>query len=81
MSKFATTTYSNNKRITLVEEGLIALTATVDNAGLSADSEGKKIVVAGTIVGGGFLADPANKVAAANTAGTANGRCQDSCRV
>lgn len=75
MSKFATTTYSNKKRIPLVEEGLVALTATVNDAGLVADSEGKKIVVAGTIVGGGFIADPANKVAAANTAGTADLVC------
>jgi len=75
VSKFATTTYSNKKRIPLVEEGLISLTATVDDNGLVANSEGKKIVVAGTIVGGGFLSDPANKVAAANTAGTANLVC------
>lgn len=75
MSKFATTTYSNKKRIPLVEEGLVALTATVNDAGLVADSEGKKIVVAGTLVGGGFIADPANKVSAANTAGTADLVC------
>ena len=70
MSKFVTTAYTNKKRIPLVEEGLVALTATVDDSGLVADSELKKIVVAGTIVGGGFLADPANKVSVANTAGT-----------
>lgn len=70
MSKFVTTTYSNQKRIPLVEGGLVSLPVTVNDANIAANSEGKKIVAAGTIVGGSVFADPANKVAAANTPGT-----------
>jgi len=48
----------------------VALPVTVSNAGVVADGDGRKIVKAGTILGGGTLANPANSVTVKNSAGT-----------
>lgn len=69
MSKYVTTNYTNNKKIELVP-GSQCFAVTVDDSGVSANSQGKKLVLAGTPVGGNYFADPANKVKAANTPAT-----------
>ena len=61
--KFTTTSYTNpQKSILKFPESGIAVPVTMDDYGLSADSEGKKIVPAGTIVGGGTLTNASTKV-------------------
>ena len=65
MSKMKTTAYANNVNVELIP-GSRCIAVTVDDTGVAANSEGKKIVPAGTIVGGNVFADPANKVADAN---------------
>lgn len=58
MSKFITTTYGNRKEILKFPDHFVALAITVNDAGVTTDADGKKIVPAGTIMGGGVLADP-----------------------
>lgn len=53
MSKFVETTYTNKKSILKFPDHYVNLTVTVSDAGVTANAEGKKIVPAGTIVGGG----------------------------
>lgn len=57
MSKFVETTYTNKKEILKFPDHYVALAVTVDNTGISANADGKKIVPAGTIVGNGILTD------------------------
>ena len=57
MSKFVTTTYTNKKEILKFPDHYVNLAVTVDNTGITANAEGKKIVPAGTIIGNGILAD------------------------
>ncbi|GGN64305.1 hypothetical protein [Oceanobacillus indicireducens] len=45
------------KQILKFPDHYVALAVTVDDEGVSADENGKKIVPAGTIVGGGFIND------------------------
>lgn len=52
MSKFVETTYSGTKDILKFPDHYVAIAVTVDNAGIVANAQGKKIVPAGTIVGG-----------------------------
>lgn len=54
--KFVETTYTNTKSIVKFPDHYVNLTVTVSDVGVVADAEGKKIVPAGTILGGGFLA-------------------------
>jgi hypothetical protein len=56
--KYVETTYGNKKQIVKFPDHYVAIPVTVDNAGVTPNSDGKKIVPAGTIVGGGTLADP-----------------------
>jgi len=51
MSFYAETTYSNTKQILLCDHK-VAINVLVSDSGIVANSEGKKIVPAGTIVGG-----------------------------
>ena len=51
MSKFVSTTYTNSKEI-LKFDHYVAMGVTVDDAGIVANADGKKIVPAGTIIGG-----------------------------
>lgn len=55
--KFTVTNYGNRKEILKFPDHYVALSVTVDDTGITTNSDGKKIVPAGTIVGGGFLAD------------------------
>lgn len=50
MSKFVTTTYSSPKEITKFDH-YVSIGVTVDDTGVAANSDGKKIVPAGTILG------------------------------
>ncbi|NGP60066.1 hypothetical protein FLT15_17480 [Paenibacillus thiaminolyticus] len=58
MSKFVQTDYGNKKQILKFPDHYVNVAITVDNVGVTANSDGKKIVPAGTIMGGGVLADP-----------------------
>lgn len=57
MSKFVQTDYTNKKTILKFPDHYVNLAITVDDAGISANGEGKKIVPAGTFLGGGVLED------------------------
>lgn len=67
MSKFIQTSYSNKKEILKFPDHYVNLAVTVDDAGITANADGKKIVPAGTIIGGGFLNDDTVKVVKATT--------------
>lgn len=61
--KFLEKNYLNpQKSIIKFPDHYVAIAVTVDDTGLVADAEGKKIVKAGQIVGGGTLADDTVKV-------------------
>lgn len=62
MSKFVTKDYTNKKEILKFPDHYVAVAVTVDDTGIVADADGKKIVSAGTIVGGGTLLNEATKV-------------------
>jgi hypothetical protein len=55
MSKFVQTDYTNTKEILKFADHYVAISVTVDDTGIVANADGKKIVPAGTILGGGFL--------------------------
>lgn len=65
MSKFVETSYTNKKEILKFPDHYVNVAVTVDDAGVTAVN-GKKIVPAGTILGGGFLADDSVKAKKAN---------------
>ena len=70
MSKMTQTTYGNTKNVLKFNE-FTAVGVTVDNTGITANAEGKKIVPAGTIVGGktkAVLLNPQEPVVSKNTA-------------
>ncbi len=74
MSKFVETTYLNKTEILKFPDHYVALAVTVDDTGIVANTDGKKIVPAGTPVGGAtgsVLADASQKVQKKNTAPTA----------
>lgn len=52
MSKFIETEYTNRAEILKFPDHYVALAVTVDDAGVTAGTDGKKIVKAGTVVGG-----------------------------
>jgi hypothetical protein len=72
MSKFVQTSYGNSKTILKFPDHYVNLAVTVDDAGVVANADGKKIVPAGTILGGGVLADVTKKSVKIND-GTAEG--------
>lgn len=73
MSKFTETTFTNKKEILKFPDHYVALTVTVDDAGITANGEGKKIVPAGTIIGNGILTDITKKAKkAVTTTGVSN---------
>lgn len=54
--RFEETIYANGKKeILKFPDHYVAMPVTVSNAGVTANAEGKKIVPAGTILGGGFI--------------------------
>ncbi len=73
MSKFVSTTYGNKKEILKFPDHYVTLGVTVDDTGITANADGKKIVLAGTIVGGGVLSDNTKKVSIKNTQDSASG--------
>ncbi|WP_107839443.1 hypothetical protein [Metasolibacillus meyeri] len=60
------TIYGNTKEILKYAEHQ-SITRTFDDTGIVANADGKKIIPAGTIVGGGFIEDDSELVVAANT--------------
>ena len=50
--KYVTTNYGNKTEVLKFPDHYVALAVTVDDAGIEADSDGKKIVKAGTVVKG-----------------------------
>lgn len=68
MSKFVETTYTNKKEILKFPDHYVNVAVTVSDAGVTAVN-GKKIVPAGTILGGGFLADESKLAVKTNAAG------------
>lgn len=73
MSKFVSTDYLSTKEILKFPDHVVSIGVTVDDTGIAANSDGKKVVSAGTIVGGGVLADNTKKVSKKNTQGGAAG--------
>lgn len=74
MSKFVETSYLNKKEILKFPDHYVALAVTVDDTGIVTNADGKKIVLAGTPVGGvsaPVLTDATQKVQKKNTAPTA----------
>lgn len=69
MGKFLVTDYGNTKEILKYPDHHVSVTATVDDTGVVANSDGRKVVPAGTILGGGFLTDRSKK-AVTSTADT-----------
>ncbi|WP_438497158.1 hypothetical protein [Paenibacillus sp. IHBB 3054] len=73
MSKFVETTYGNKKEILKFPDHYVAIAVTVSDAGVTANADGKKIVPAGRILGGGVLADDTVlAVKATTTTGVSN---------
>jgi len=70
MSKFVETTYTNKKSIVKFPDHYVNLAVTVSDAGVVANADGKKIVPAGTILGGGFLASTTALAVKATSTGT-----------
>lgn len=68
MSKFVQTTYGTPKQIIKFPDHYVALAVTLDDTGVTPDANGKKIVPAGTILGGGFIADDTVKATKSNDA-------------
>jgi hypothetical protein len=68
MSKFVKTSFGNNKTILKFPDHYVNVAVSVSDAGVVANAEGKKIVPAGTILGGGVLADPTLKATIVNGA-------------
>jgi hypothetical protein len=67
MSKFAQTSFGNKKTILKFPDHYVNVAVTLDDNGIVANADGKKIIPAGTILGGGVLADPTKKAKADNT--------------
>lgn len=55
--KMVVTEYGAAKTILKFADHVVSMSVMVDDTGVVANSEGKKIVPAGTIIGGGFIAD------------------------
>lgn len=69
MSKFVETTFTNKKEILKFPDHYVNLAVTVSDAGVATNADGKKIVPAGTILGGGFLTDESVLAVKTNGAG------------
>ena len=76
MGKYIEREYINKKEILKFPDHYVAMAVLVDDTGIIANSDGKKIVPAGTIVGGvggSTIKDDTKKVAKKNTQGGATG--------
>lgn len=67
--KFKTTNYGNRKEILKFPDHYVNVAITVSDSGISANGAGRKIVPAGTILGGGILADETTPAVKATTSG------------
>ncbi|MFD1206647.1 head decoration protein [Sporosarcina contaminans] len=65
--KFKTTNYGNRKEILKFPDHYVNVAITVSDAGVSPNAEGRKVVPAGTILGGGVLADETKLAVKATT--------------
>lgn len=72
MSKFVETKYTNTKEILKFPDHYVNLAITVSDASISSNAEGKKIVPAGTIIGGNILNDESALGVKATTDVTSN---------
>lgn len=71
--RVTTNTYANRKTILKFPDHYVNLAVTVDDTGIVANAEGKKIVAAGTIIGNGILQDQSKKaIKATTTTGVSN---------
>ncbi|MEC0310174.1 hypothetical protein P4H67_25805 [Paenibacillus lautus] len=70
--KFVQTDYGNRKEILKFPDHYVNMPITVDDTGVTANADGKKIVPAGTVMGGGVLTD-ASKLATKANDSTAEG--------
>lgn len=71
--KYKETIFSNKKEILKFPDHYVALAVTVDDEGIAVNENGKKIIPAGTIVGGKtspVLTNPTETVIKKNTQGT-----------
>lgn len=69
MSKFVETAYTNKKEILKFPDHYVNVAVTVSDTGVTANGDGKKIVPAGTILGGGFLASESVHAVKTNAVG------------
>lgn len=68
--KYTETTYGNpHKSIVKFLDHYVNLAVTVSDAGITANADGRKVVLAGTILGGGFLASESVLAVETNGAG------------
>lgn len=70
MSKFVATTYGSTEEILKFSDHYVAVAVTVDDTDITINADGKKLIAAGTIIGGvsaSTLADATQKVAKKNT--------------
>lgn len=58
MSKFIENKYGNTKNIVKFPDHYVNVAVTVSDVGVTVDENGKKVVPAGTILGGGVLENP-----------------------
>lgn len=65
--KFKTTQYGNRKEILKFPDHYVNVAITVSDTGVSANGEGRKIVPAGTFLGGGVLANETTPAVRATT--------------
>ncbi|MMZ64408.1 hypothetical protein D3C76_950250 [compost metagenome] len=70
--KFVETTYGNTKQILKFPDHYVNMPITVDDTGITPNADRKKIVPAGSIMGGGVIADPSKLAIKSNNA-TAEG--------
>ncbi len=68
--KFEVKEYGNKKEILKFPDHYVAIAVMVDDSGVVVDENGKKILKAGTLVGGGVIKDPQAKVSTVNGAET-----------
>lgn len=73
MSKFTVTNYGNSKEILKFPDHHVSISVTFDDTGITANADGKKIIPAGTIVGGGILTNRTQKAIASTESIAAEG--------
>ena len=66
--KMVITEYGTAKTILKFADHVVSMSVMVDDTGIVAGSDGKKIVPAGTVIGGGFITDKAQLAVKKNDA-------------